>query len=137
MNHEDLKAAKILIVDDESVNIKILEGLLTAEGYTHLVSTQDPTRVVDLYRQHEPDLVLLDMKMHIFDGYEVMGQLREAHQDALCPIIVLTALHPRDFLERALEAGASDMVCKPIDRVELLMRVRNMLKFRYLQKANA
>lgn len=117
----------IFLVDDEPVNLKLLQRVLTAEGYRHLVPLGDPTRVLDAYRQHQPALILLDLNMPGMDGFEVMRQL-QALNDPLCPpIIILTAQNDQHSLLRALERGARDYLTKPFDRRELLMRVRNIL----------
>lgn len=83
--------AKILIVDDNLTNIALLEDILDEEGYSHIFSTSDPRTVVDLYLEHDFDLVLLDIRMPHMDGHMVMQALRETIQDDYLPIIVLTA----------------------------------------------
>lgn len=120
--------ARILIVDDEAANLKLLERMLGGQGYTNLVSIQDPTKVVECYREARTDLILLDINMPQLDGFGVMSQLREMSDSLLPPIVVLTAQHGRDYLLRALEEGARDYITKPFDLHELLARVRNLLQ---------
>lgn len=127
MTDLDRKDAKILLVDDELVNLKLLDKLLRGQGYNNLISVQDSRRVVDCCRAEQPDLILLDINMPYLDGFDVMAQLRESSDALLPPIIVLTAQNSRDFMLRALSAGARDFVTKPFDRVELLMRVESQL----------
>ncbi|RLM27836.1 two-component system response regulator [Brenneria alni] len=122
--HDD---ARILIVDDESANLKVLEKLLVSEGYYRLVSVQDPRLVLRNYLEARPDLILLDINMPNLDGYQIMQQLKALNDPLLPPIMVLTAEHGRDRLLKALGVGARDYVSKPFDRTELLMRVRNLL----------
>lgn len=119
--------ARILFVDDEPANLKLLDRMLRHEGYTNLVPVQDPRLVVLTYKQEPVDLILLDINMPFLTGYEVMEQLFALQDPLLPPIIVLTAQSGRDFLMKALQSGARDFISKPFDRFELLARVRNML----------
>ncbi|TRW89703.1 HD domain-containing phosphohydrolase [Candidatus Methylobacter oryzae] len=121
------EAARILVVDDESVNLKLLDKMLSAQGYTNLVLVQDSRQVVDVYRQARTDLILLDINMPHLDGFEVMEQLKSLDDPLFPPVVVLTAQHGQDFLLRALNAGARDFITKPFYCNELLARVRNML----------
>jgi len=117
----------ILIVDDEPANLKLLDRMLGGQGYQNLVLVEDPREVVDRYRTVRPDLILLDINMPHLDGYQVMEQLKALNDPLLPPIVILTAQHGKDYLLRALAAGARDFIGKPFDRNELLMRVRNLL----------
>lgn len=119
--------ADILIVDDEPFNLKLMDKMLGAQGYTNLVLVQDPRLVLQHYRQRRPDLILLDINMPHMDGFAVLDALRELNDPLLPPVVVLTAQHGRDYLLRALNAGARDFIGKPFDRLELLARVRNLL----------
>jgi len=117
----------ILIVDDEPTNLKLLDKMLRGQGYQDLVLVGDSREVIDRYQAARPDLILLDINMPHLDGYQVMEQLKALNDPLLPPIIILTAQHGKDYLLRALAAGARDFVTKPFDRNELLMRVRNLL----------
>ena len=119
--------ARILFIDDEPANLKLLDRMLRHEGYTNLVPVQDPRLAVLTYKQEPVDLILLDINMPYLNGYEVMEQLFALQDPLLPPIIVLTAQSGRDFLMKALQSGARDFISKPFDRFELLARVRNML----------
>jgi putative two-component system response regulator len=127
MSRERLTTEHILIVDDEPTNLKLLDKMLSGQGYRDLVLVDDPREVIDRYRAVRPDLILLDINMPHLDGYQVMEQLKVLNDPLLPPIIILTAQHGKDYLLRALAAGARDFVTKPFDRNELLMRVRNLL----------
>ena len=118
---------RILVLDDEPANLKLLDKMLRAEGYDRLVMIQDPREMLQRYREAPTDLILLDINMPHLDGYQVMEQLQALADPLLPPIIVLTALGSREALLRALASGARDFVRKPFDRAELLMRVRNLL----------
>ena len=127
MTPEPMDQARILVVDDEPVNLKLLDKLLTGQGYRPPVLVQDPREVLVRYQQTRPDLILLDINMPHLDGYQVMAQLQALNDPLLPPIVILTAQLGREYLVKALAAGARDFVGKPFDRVELLMRVRNLL----------
>lgn len=127
MNPRSRKDVRILIIDDEPANLKLLGKMLAGHGYSQSVLVQDPREVLDRYREVRPDLILLDINMPHLDGYQVMEQLKALNDPLLPPIIILTAQHGKDYLLRALAAGAQDFIGKPFDRSELLMRVRNLL----------
>jgi len=121
------EVARILIVDDESVNLKLLDKMLSAQGYSNLVLVQDSRQVLEIYRQTRTDLILLDINMPHLDGFEVMEQLKALNDPLFPPVVILTAQHGQDFLLRALNSGARDFITKPFYCNELLARVRNML----------
>ncbi|OOZ39447.1 two-component system response regulator [Solemya pervernicosa gill symbiont] len=132
MIDETLKSARILIVDDEPVNVKLLEKILASAGYTCVMSTNDPREVEQLYTDTSPDLILLDINMPYMDGFDVMTRLNEIEVDSYLPILVLTAQTDQKTRIRALESGAKDFATKPFDRAEILNRIRNMLEVRTL-----
>ena len=129
----DIRRARILIVDDREINVVLLERMLRGDGYASIDSTRDPKAVHELHRKNRYDLILLDVQMPGMDGFEVMAGLRLLEQDGYLPVLVITAL-PEHKL-RALKAGAKDFISKPLDRVELLTRVYNMLEVRLLYAA--
>jgi signal transduction histidine kinase/DNA-binding response OmpR family regulator len=130
--NENGTAPRILVVDDEQANIDLLESFLEEEGY-RLFSTRDPREVEDLCRSILPDLLLLDLHMPYISGFEVMEQvLRLVPADVYFPILVLTADVSPAVRERALAAGAKDFLTKPLDGVEVLLRIRNLLETRSL-----
>ncbi len=128
--------AAILIVDDQMTNIMLLENILQASGYTNIHSTTDSTEVVKLYREINPDLICLDIRMPEVDGFQVMGQLKVVNKRPFLPILVLTSEEDRGTRLRALESGAKDFLNKPFDKVEVLMRIRNLLETGLLHKEN-
>lgn len=128
MNAESIHNTRIFIIDDEPTNLKLLDRMLSSQGYQDLVLIDDPRLVIGRYQATRPDLILLDINMPHLDGYQVMAQLKALNDPLLPPILILTAQHSKDTLLRALAAGARDFVGKPFDRNELLMRVRNLLE---------
>lgn len=134
MTSSDLKAATILMVDDEEVNLRLLETMLATAGYSNLIAVKDPRDVLGIYRANDIDLILLDINMPYMDGYEVMEQLAVLEGDHLPPIMMLTAQSMQEFRQRALDNGARDYVTKPFDANELLSRVRNLLEVQLAHK---
>ena len=126
----DIFNAKILIVDDQEADVRLLERMLRAAGYASIQSTGDPYEVCELHRENRFALILLDLHMPTMDGFQVMESLKEIETDGYLPVLVLTA-RP-DHKIRALKAGAKDFVSKPFDLSEVLMRVYNMLEVRLL-----
>jgi putative two-component system response regulator len=124
----DTKSSKILVVDDEPVNLRLVEKILHNAGYHNVELVSDSRNVVERFLQQESDLVLLDLNMPNLDGYEVMQKLQALQQNVLPPIMVLTAQQSRDFRVRALDLGARDYITKPFDQIELLARVHNLLQ---------
>jgi len=128
-----LKNANILIVDDKEANIDILVGLLEFQSYTNIKTTTDPRTVVNLFKNFNPDIILLDLMMPYFSGYEVMEQLRDLiPKDTFLPILVLTADLTEEAKQRALSGGAKDFIAKPFNLNEVDLRIRNLLQTRFL-----
>ncbi|CCQ74907.1 HD domain-containing phosphohydrolase [Magnetospira sp. QH-2] len=130
----DLTTARILIVDDNPVNVALLEEILEDEGYSNIQTSTDSPVGLNMFEQERHDLVLLDIRMPDLDGHEFMASMRELLGGDYLPVIVLTAQIDVETKHRALEAGARDFLTKPFDRVEVLHRIRNMLEVRLLYK---
>jgi two-component system, cell cycle response regulator len=132
ISEAEIHAAKILIVDDQEINIDLLEHMLAAAKYTSIASTTDPYKVSELHRRNHYDLILLDLKMAGMDGFQVLEALKEIETDSYLPVLVVTA-NP-DCKLRALQSGAKDFISKPFDMAEVLARVRNLLEVRLLHQ---
>jgi diguanylate cyclase (GGDEF)-like protein/PAS domain S-box-containing protein len=128
----DILSAKVLIVDDQAVNVRLLEYLLSSSGYTTVSSTTDPRVVAPWHEQNRYDLIILDLQMPGMDGFAVMEALKPLETDAYLPVLVVTA--QPDHKLAALEAGARDFVSKPFDPVEVLTRIRSMLEVRLMHR---
>ncbi len=124
--------SKILIVDDEPANIRLLKGLLNGKGYACIESITDPRETLESYQEFQPDLVLLDLNMPHLNGLQVLEQINNLDQEYPAPVMILTAQVDRDSRLRALDLGARDFLSKPFDLVELSMRIRNLLEIRIL-----
>ena len=130
-----LRALKILIVDDQEANVQLLEQLLRREGYARIKSTTDPRQALPTFQEFQPDLLLLDLMMPHLDGYAVMQKLRPLiPSGSFLPILVITADVSTPTKHRALADGATDFLTKPIDVTEVVLRVHNLLKTRYLHR---
>ena len=127
--NEAKKPARILVVDDEERNRRLLVAMLEAEGYS-ASEAADGAQALELARQNPPDIVLLDVMMPGMDGYEVARALKAAEATRSVPVVMVTALDDRESRLRGLEAGAEEFVTKPVDRNELRIRVRNLLRLK-------
>lgn len=132
INEERLKQSRILIVDDEPVNVQLLEAMLYSVGYSNVNSTSDSRKVRDLHQATQFDLILLDIRMPHLDGFQVMDQLNEISCNDYLPILVLTAHDDMETRLQALELGARDFLPKPFNSAEMLNRINNMLEVRAL-----
>ncbi len=134
-----LAKAKILIVDDEAANVRLLERILDLIGCppTQIVSTTDSARASALFREFRPDLVLLDLHMPPPDGFALLDAFKQVTgeaETAAVPVLALTAdINPKTK-HRALTAGARDFLVKPIDQPEVILRIKNLLENRFLQR---
>jgi signal transduction histidine kinase len=130
------KDAKILIVDDKLANVEVLELLLGEVGYENLITTTRSTEVINLYQQHQPDLLLLDLLMPEMNGLDLLEQLQTviAAGDYV-PRVILTAEQSDDAKRQALQRGAHDFIRKPFDTTEVLLRIDNLLETRRLHQA--
>ena len=132
---DGLLTSSILIVDDEPGNIAVLEAMLEQEGYSNVVSTNDPRKVIDLCQSHDFDLILLDIRMPHMSGIDLMRAMTASlSEDDWLPVLVLTAQTDDETRMKALEAGARDFLNKPFKRWEVMYRIRNLLETRHFYK---
>lgn len=128
----DILKARVLVVDDDPESVRTLALLLGDAGYASVATTTDPRAVRDLHREHDFDLILLDLLMPGMDGFQVMEGLKEFERDGYLPVLAITGETGHRL--RALKLGARDFLRKPVDVDELLLRVRNMIEVRLLYK---
>ncbi|MFS8054174.1 response regulator [Rhizobium sp. BR 317] len=125
--------AKVLVVDDEPANIALLTRLLQREGFGRITATVDPRDAVDMFRNLQPDIVLLDLMMPHIDGFQLLEAFsRLIGPRSFVPILVLTADVSVTTRRRALSLGAKDFLVKPLDAVETVLRIVNLLETRFL-----
>jgi diguanylate cyclase (GGDEF)-like protein/PAS domain S-box-containing protein len=124
--------SKILIVDDNPANVKVLKQLLLRAGYLHTVTTTQPASVCALQQEGNFDLILLDIMMPGFDGFRVMESLNNVKAHPYPSILVITAQPDHKLL--AMKAGAKDFITKPFDHSEILTRIHYLLVVRQAQR---
>jgi putative two-component system response regulator len=132
INSLDILHGKILIVDDQEANVRLLERILRSAGYDAITTTMDSGTVCELHAANNYDLILLDLQMPGMDGFQVMEGLKKIETGDYLPVLVVTA--QPDHKLHALKAGAKDFVSKPFELPEVLARVHNMLEVRLLHK---
>lgn len=123
------EAKKVLIVEDEYSFRELWTSLLEEDGYA-VVTAADGASAIAAAKQHAPDLILLDVLLPDTTGFEVARALKGSPVTEASPIIMVTALNDRESKLFGLEAGAEDFIIKPFDRVELSMRIRNLLRLK-------
>jgi two-component system cell cycle sensor histidine kinase/response regulator CckA len=121
--------ARILIVDDERHNRQLLEVMLEPEGFL-LLTAASGEEALAMVAEQPPDLILLDIMMSGMDGYQVTGRIKDNLATKNIPIIMVSALDDRHARMLGLNAGAEDFLIKPVDRAELCVRVRNLLRLK-------
>lgn len=121
-----LHGCKILVADDDRLNIRILAGILNREGYV-VGSAPSGERALELYPELKPNLVLLDVMMPGIDGFETCRQLKKAYGDKCAPIIFITAKNDSEDVVAGLAAGGVDYLPKPFNAKEVLARIRTHL----------
>jgi len=133
MTTDYFSKAKVLIVDDEPANVRLLERILGMAGCTHIRSTTDSRQALPLFLEAEPDIVLLDLNMPFMNGFAVLEQLKAAitAEDYL-PILILTADISVETKRQALAGGAKDFLTKPLDHAEVILRIQNLVENRFL-----
>jgi putative two-component system response regulator len=120
--------ALILLVDDDSRNLKLLKGII---GSTYTVLTaSDGIEALDKVNKLDVDLILLDVMMPGMDGFEVCRRLKNSEKTRLIPIVLITALDDLESRVKGIESGADDFISKPINRIEILARIKSLIKSR-------
>jgi putative two-component system response regulator len=124
---ESLLTAKILIVDDEPINVKVCQKYLNELGYRRCVGLTDSTRAIAVILEERPDVIILDVMMPIVSGVDILKMIRKNDELAHLPVLILTASSDRTTKLTVLNLGATDFLTKPIDPSEMAPRVRNVL----------
>ncbi len=133
MCEDQIKSALILIIDDHVANICLLQNILNRVGFSNIHSVTDSREAAMRLAELKPDLILLDLQMPYVSGYDLLGQLAAIFPKETClPTLVITADATAAAKRRALTAGATDLLHKPFDSTEVIMRIRNLLKTRFL-----
>lgn len=124
------KKEKVLVVDDEELNRELLEAIL-GNQYDVLMACDGEEGLLKV-EQSRPDIILLDVMMPRLNGYEVCRRLKGEKETSIIPVVMVTALREKEDRIKGLEAGADDFLTKPIDRAEVLARVKSLLRIKHL-----
>jgi len=130
---EDRLSGRVLVVDDNAQNAELLEAYLDDLG-VHVSVAHDGLSALESVAADPPDLILMDIMMPRMSGYQATESLKGDPKTKSIPIIMVTALGEVGDVERAVDCGADDFLTKPVNKVELLTRVRSLLKVRRLQQ---
>lgn len=133
ITESDIHKAKILIIEDDKISIRMLEDILYKAGYNNWRSLSDPREARSVYQEFLPDIILLDINMPYLDGFQVMEQLKTFEPQNYLPVLMITQEEGFDIRLKALQSGAKDFLNKPYDRLEVLLRIHNMLEVWMLQ----
>lgn len=128
----DSGSARILVVDDSDMNLRLMRRILGSAGYEHLMTSSDASDVPSMVQQFQPDLILLDLHMPGKDGFEVLKDLEPALNASFLPVLMLTGDLSPDVKRLALSLGAKDFLAKPFDTAEIVLRIHNLLETRLL-----
>jgi class 3 adenylate cyclase len=126
-------SGRILVVDDQPQNVKLLEQILSLSGYEVFTAASGVEALAKISAE-KPDLVLLDVVMPQMSGYEVCRRIRSDASTGLLPVVMVTALDPAEERVKGIEAGADDFLSKPINQQEILARVKSLLRIRSLHR---
>lgn len=124
---KEVKKKKILIVDDEEINLRLMGAVL--KNYDYIYDTaRNGIEAIEKTKEMSPDLIFLDIMMPEMDGYEVCRRLKKNPETQHIPIVMVTALADKEARIEGLRAGANDFITKPIDSIELMVRAQNLLR---------
>jgi putative two-component system response regulator len=126
------KKPKILVVDDNEINLRVMSVLLKHNGYL-FETAKDGIEALEKIRKSDYDLIFLDIMMPVMDGYEVCKNLKQDPLTQRIPVVMVTALADKESKLKGLDAGANDFLTKPVDGAELMARTRNLLRIKELE----
>ncbi len=128
----DPSKATILVVDDNLQNLELLQAYLE-DLSCKVILAQDGVQAMRAVAEHSPDLILLDIMMPKMSGFEVCRRLKEDETTCDIPVVMITALNELGDIERAVAAGTDDFLSKPINKLELLIRIKSLLRISHLK----
>ena len=133
LSEADLRSSTVLIVDDNAQNLDLLQAYLESLSCT-IVTAIDGLEALSIIERNPPDLILLDVMMPRMSGFEVCKKLKADPATRSIPIIMVTALNELGDIERGVESGTDDFLTKPVKKLELLTRVKSLLRVRHLKR---
>ena len=122
-----LKGSTVMMVDDEPITLEVVHSFLEDAGYQRIITLDDPTKALEMILSEKPDVLLLDLMMPGVSGFDILTLIRDDARLHHMPVIVLTAATDSATKLKALELGATDLLAKPVDASELVLRLRNTL----------
>ncbi|MCB9835696.1 MAG: response regulator [Phycisphaera sp.] len=125
--------ARILVVDDNAQNLELLQAYLEDLG-CQIDIARDGAEAIEIARQRVPDVMVLDVMMPRMSGFQVCEKLKKDPATSAVPIVMVTALNEISDVERAIEAGADDFLTKPVQRLELLARVKSQINVQQIRR---
>ncbi len=125
------KTPTVLVVDDNQQNLELLQAYLEDTDY-RTVPARDGAEALEIIGKDPPDLILLDVMMPKMSGFEVCKRIKNDPKTGDIPVIMVTALNEYGDIERAIDSGTDDFLSKPVNKLELLTRVKTMLKLKHL-----
>jgi len=128
---EEQKTPVVLVVDDNQPNLELLQAYLE-DVDCQTVAAYDGPEALKIVADNPPDLILLDVMMPKMSGFEVCRRIKNDPKTADIPVIMVTALNEYGDIERAIESGTDDFLSKPVNKLELVTRVKTMLKLKHL-----
>ncbi len=128
---QNTEQANVLVVDDNEQNLELLQAYLE-DVHCRTIPARDGIEALEIIKKSKPDLVLLDVMMPKMSGFEVCRRIKNNPQTADLPVIMVTALSELGDIERAIESGTDDFLSKPVNKLELITRVKTMLKLKHL-----
>jgi len=121
------RTARVAIIDDEVLNVKVVHKYLKDAGYQNLFAATDPSKALELVARVKPDLVILDIVMPKISGLSILERIRTEEATRHLPVLILSASTEPEMKQKALEIGATDFLSKPVDPDDMILRVRNAL----------
>ena len=127
-NHHSMKDQELILVVDDDSAIRLLMREVLQQAGLAIIEARNGSEALELFEQQQPDLILLDVKMPIMDGYQVCSHIRQSETGSETPIIMITGLEDDDSIEKAYQVGATDFITKPVVWTILSHRVRYLLR---------
>lgn len=129
---EDNEKSRILIVDDDATILRLMCEILSHQGYRFETATNG-LEAISKVKEFSPDLIFMDVRMPVMDGYESLRRIKADETISHIPIVMVTGLGDRESKIKGLALGAQDFISKPVDSTELVLRAENLLKVKYFE----